>query len=84
MTQPAPTVQPTQVRHPARAVARTIFAALPLVPLVVAELGVGSLPWVAAGLAVVGAVTRVLADRRVDDWLRDYLPWLAAAPAPKE
>lgn len=74
--------EPTQVRHPWRATARTVFAAvvtaLPIVPVVVHELGVESVPWVAGALVVIGGVTRVLAMPGVNDWLRQYVPWLAA------
>lgn len=76
MIQPAP----TQTRHPWRAVIRTIVAALPLVPIVIAELGVGSVPWVAAALIVIGSVTRILAIPAVNAWLTEYVPWLAATP----
>jgi hypothetical protein len=71
--------QPTQVRHPWRATLRTVVAALPLVPVVVHELGLESVPWVVSAVVVIGGVTRVLAMPAVDGWLRRYLPWLAAA-----
>lgn len=75
-TQPAPPLNPW------RRTVRTIVAVLPLVPFVVAELGVGSVPWVAAGLTVIAGVTRVLAMPVVEDWLQDNIPWLAAHPRP--
>lgn len=75
--------EPTQVRHPWRATARTVAAAtvtaLPLVPVVVHELGLESVPWIVSAVAVVGGVTRVLAMPAVDGWLRRYVPWLAAS-----
>jgi hypothetical protein len=77
-------MQPTQTAHPWRATARTVFAAvvalLPIVPFVVAQLGVATVPWVAGGLVAVGAVTRVLAMPAVNAWITEYLPWLAPAP----
>lgn len=83
MTQPVQVPKPTQVRHPWRATLRTVaagvVAALPIVPALVHELGVESLPWVAGALTVLGAATRVLAMPAVELWLRRYVPWLAAA-----
>ena len=80
MTQPAP----TQTRHPGRATFRTVVAGL---------VGLLSLlPWIIAGahldgtvlggqaVAVAGAVTRVLAIPAVNDWVTQFLPWLAPAP----
>lgn len=82
MTQPTP--PPTQTQHPWRATARTIaaatVAALPILPVVVDQLGATGLPWVAGVVAAAGALTRVLAIPAVDDWLRDYAPWLSAQP----
>lgn len=81
-------VQPTQTRHPWRATVRTIVAAVVglalLGPLVAAELGVQSVPWVAGVLAVIGAVTRVLAIPGVEAWMRQYVPWLSAEPSKEE
>lgn len=80
--QPTPT--PTQTRHPWRATVRTVFAvtvaALSLLPYVVAEAHIDAVPGVAQLLGVAGAVTRVLAMPRVDEFLRQFLPWLAAQP----
>ena len=78
MSQPTPV--PTQTQHPWRATTRTVFAVLPVIPIVVAELGVGSVPWVASAMVVIGGVTRVLAIPRVNAWLTEYVPWLAATP----
>jgi hypothetical protein len=79
------TASTTQTRHPWRAVARTIFAAvvalLSLLPTVAAATGIEAVPLVAQALAVAAAVTRVLAIPGVDDFLRQYLPFLASAPA---
>lgn len=78
------TAAPTQARHPWRATGRTIAAALiallPLLPAIVDALGVAAVPWVMGGLGVIAGVTRVLAMPAVNDWVSDYLPWLAAEP----
>ncbi|MGC5664916.1 hypothetical protein ACN261_32065 [Micromonospora sp. WMMD723] len=76
---------PTQTRHPWRATARTVVAgavgALSLLPEVALTAGVDTVPAVAQAVAVAGAVTRVLALPAVDAWMRQYVPWLATAPA---
>ena len=73
--------QPTQAAHPWRATIRTTLAAVlglaVLAPEIVAELGVGSIPWVAGTLAVIAAVTRVLAIPGVVAWTERFMPWLA-------
>lgn len=75
---------PTQVAHPARAVIRTLFAAVvglaALIPVVIAASGVPTVGAVAVVLTVCGAVTRVLADPRVNAFLTIYVPWLSAEP----
>lgn len=72
---------PTQVAHPWRAVARTIFQALvaicALLPAIVEAVGVGAVPWVAGALAVAGAITRVMTVPGVEEWIARYLPFLA-------
>ena len=84
-TDPTPPVTPTvaasatQTRYPWRATVRTVLAAIPLVPVIVATLGIGSVPWVVSGLAVVAAVTRVLAIPAVNSWLTDHLGGVLAA-----
>jgi hypothetical protein len=81
MTAPTAPTAPTQTRHPWRAMVRTILAALPLVPVIVATLGVDSVPWVASGLVVIAAVTRALAIPAVDAFLSEHLGGvLSAAP----
>ncbi|MEV4630938.1 hypothetical protein AB0J90_32200 [Micromonospora sp. NPDC049523] len=74
----------TQTRHPWRATARTILAALvgalSLVPTVAATAGLDTVPAVAQLIVVAGVITRVLAVPGVDQWLRRFLPWLASAP----
>lgn len=84
-TNPTPR-QVTQARHPWRAVTRTVFAgAVSLAAiwgLIIEAANVDSTaPVVAATLAVAGAITRILAVPGVEQWLRRFFPWLAAAPA---
>lgn len=71
----------TQAAHPWRATARTVLAAIIglaiLAPQIVDVLGVGSIPWAAGTLAVIAAVTRVLALPGVIAWTARFLPWLA-------
>ena len=72
----------SQERAPWRATARTLFAALiglaSMWALVVEALGLDQgIPWVAASLAVTGAITRLMALPAVNNWLRQYIPWLA-------
>lgn len=75
---------PTQARHPWRATARTVFAAvvalLSLLPMIAATAGVDTVPAVAQFLAVVATVTRVLASPAIEGFLKQYLPFLAAEP----
>ena len=75
----------TQSEYPWHAVVRTVFQALvgfaAMWGLIVEAMGVdGKLPWVAASLAVTGAITRIMAIPAVNAWLETYIPWLAAAP----
>jgi len=75
---------PTQVKHPWRATARTFVAAavgaIPLIPIIAETTGLKSVAGVAVVVGFAGAVTRVLAVGAVDNWLRRFLPWLAASP----
>lgn len=75
----------TQTRHPWRATVRTTFAAvvalLSLLPTIALAAGVDDVPLIAQVLVVAAAVTRVLAIPGVDAFLRQYLPFLASAPA---
>lgn len=82
--------QPTQTRHPWRAVYRTVVAALPaaiallyLLPEIAKEAGIAQVGWVAGALVVIAAITRVLAMPAVNAWLHDHLPDLAAQPKPE-
>lgn len=80
------TVQPTQVRRPWRATARTIFQGLVafavLLPFLVQASGLEPevYPWLAGVLAVAAAVTRIMALPQVEDFLTRFFPWLAADP----
>lgn len=83
-------VSPTQVRHPWRATARTAFASLvalaSVLPVLVKETGLDAdqWPWLASVLAVCAFVTRVMADPRVEVFLRKFLPFLSATPKEKK
>lgn len=79
--------RPTQTDHPWRASARTIFQAVvafaAMWGVVVEAIGLDpAWEWVAASLVVAGAITRVMALPSVEEFLRRFLPFLAAAPAP--
>jgi predicted Kef-type K+ transport protein len=69
---------PTQTRHPWRATARTIFAALvgvlSLLPAIAVTAGVDTVPAVAQAVVIAGAITRVLANPAMDAWLRRFVP----------
>lgn len=79
---------PTQVRRPWRSTARTIFQATVALAamwgLIVQAAGLPDWAWVGVSVAVAGGITRVMALPAVEAWLRRFLPFLAAAPAPKE
>lgn len=81
-------VSPTQVRRPWRSTARTIFQATVSLAamwgLVVVTLDLPDWAWVGTSVAVAGGITRVMSLPAVEVWLRRFLPFLAAAPAPKE
>lgn len=80
------TVVPTQVRRPWRSTVRTLFQALValavLFPILVETTGLDpeDAPWLAIPLAVAAALARVMALPQVEDFLRRFLPFLAAAP----
>src|SRR5205085_4774422 len=81
-------VTPTQVRRPWRSTIRTVFQALVglavILPIMVQAAGLdpASIPWLAGVLAIAAATTRVMAVPGVEQWLRRFLPFLAAAPSP--
>lgn len=83
MTQPTP-VPPTQVRHPWRAVLRTIVAgavgAASLLPDVAGTAHLTAVPAIAQAVAVSGIITRVLAMQGVEAWMQRFVPWLSATP----
>jgi hypothetical protein len=79
-------VAPTQLRRPWRSTARTIFQATVSLAamwgLIVVTLDLPDWAWVGTSVAVAGGITRVMAIPAVETWLRQFLPFLAAAPAP--
>lgn len=84
---PAP---PTQVRRPWRTTARSIFqfalALATLLPLLAAGVytDVDQAPAIVGQILVVaGIITRVMALPGVEQFLRNWFPWLAASPGPK-
>ncbi|EGT5591766.1 hypothetical protein ACL1HR_08420 [Corynebacterium striatum] len=78
----------TQVKYPIRAVVRTVLAAavglLPVLPAIADGLGVSAVPWVAATLAVSGAITKILAHPSTEQFLQHHAPWLSATPPDKD
>ncbi|GAA5143370.1 hypothetical protein GCM10023340_08660 [Nocardioides marinquilinus] len=82
-------VTPTQVRRPWRSTARSAFQALVglcvLMPLLIGAAGLdpAKVPLLAGVVGVAAAVTRIMAIPAVEEWLRRFLPFLAAAPRPK-
>lgn len=79
-------VPPTQVRHPWRSTLRTIVQGLlafaVLAPIAAAELGLDPdrLPWLAGFLALCAGFARLMALPQVEEFLRRFLPFLAARP----
>lgn len=80
---------PTQVERPLRTTLRSVFQALvsfaaiaPLIVVALAEAGidVSTIPAIATGLVVMAGITRVMAVPAVEEWLRRFLPFLAANP----
>lgn len=77
-----PPAPPTQVAHPWKATARTLFAALvalaAMAPLLVDASGADETAAPIAGaLAIAGAITRIMAIPQVNDFLGRFLPFLA-------
>lgn len=74
--------KPTQARHPWKATARSVAAALlallPALPEIAKQAGIETIPLVASVLAITAAVTRILAIPEVDRWMDRYLPGLSA------
>lgn len=79
---------PTQAKHPARAVVRTIFQAAVgfavMSPLIYSAAthhdAAEATGWAAVALGITGTVTRILAVPAVNAWLATFLPFLSAAP----
>lgn len=73
---------PTQVQHPWRATLRTVFAAvvglLSILPWLLTETNLDESVIGGQILVVTGAVTRILANAAVQEWLSRYLPFLSA------
>lgn len=73
---------PTQVEYPWKATVRTVFAVtvavLTLIPVVAVTAGISTQFAVVQVVAVAGAITRVLALPQVNDFLKTFVPWLAA------
>jgi len=86
--QPRPPAGPTQTQYPGRATLRTtaaaVIALLSLLPYILGAVHADETVWGAQALAVVATVTRVLANPDVNEWLLQYLPWLAATPRDRE
>lgn len=84
------TVTPTQVRRPWRSTARTTFQAIvalaAMFPILVATSGLDpeALPWLAIPVAIAAALTRLMAVPQVEEFLRQFVPFLAAAPSPQK
>lgn len=85
-TSPPPTT--TQGQFPWRATLRTVIAEvaalLPLLPVIAEQTGIATIPAVAAVLGASAAVTRILADPRMELWLERKLPAIAATPRARE
>lgn len=55
------------------------FAAM--FPVIVVASGLDEqIPAVAGGVLVSGIVTRIMANPQVNDWINQFMPWLAAEP----
>lgn len=83
-------VEPTQMRRPWQATIRTAFQSLvalaTLVPLILADVYESPDAYPAAVTQVVliaGLVSRIMAMPGVEEFLRNFLPFLAAAPPPR-
>lgn len=60
-------------RDQLRALAAAIIGILPLLPIVAKELGVDTIPWVAATLVTTAAITRILANPQVNSWIDQHI-----------
>lgn len=75
---------PTQVKRPWRATFRTVFqgavAVAAILPLVLSTAGIAPVGLAGIAIAVAGALTRVMALPAVEEFLENYIPFLAAKP----
>lgn len=78
-TEPPP---PSQVNHPWRAILRTgitaLIALIPIFPQIADAADIDEIPAVAQFLATLVVVQRVITLPSVENWLRRFVPWLAA------
>lgn len=80
--------EPTQVRRPWRATARTAFQAIvgaaaiaePVYEAATHQDPAAATGFAALGLGVCLGITRVMALPGVNGWLERFVPWLAAEP----
>lgn len=80
----------TQTKYPWRAMARTVFQAavgLAVLAPVIYSAAAQSDPaeaggWVGVALVISAGITRVMAIPGVNEFLQNYLPFLAAEPKP--
>jgi len=89
MAKKIPLPEATQSKYPWQTTIRTVFQAgvglAAMAPLIVEASGADQKAGaVAVGLAVSGAVTRIMAVPGVNDWLNAYIPWLGAGPSKKQ
>lgn len=74
--------RPTQIKAPRRTTIRTVIVAglalLPVLPEAAEAAGINEVPAVALFLVTTAAIQRVLILPSVDNWLRNYIPWLSA------
>lgn len=91
MTDSGPRTTSTQVRHPRRAVIRTVFqlvvASATLLPYVAAGITLPTEGAVAGAfaqvLAVAATITRIMAMPQVVAFLERFVPWLAPGDGPE-
>lgn len=60
-------------RDQIRAIVAAIIGILPLLPIVAKELGIDTIPWVAATLVTTAAITRILANPQVNQWIDQHI-----------
>ncbi|QNQ90876.1 hypothetical protein GP475_09665 [Corynebacterium poyangense] len=76
-----PRKESTQERHPRRAMARSLIAAIvgfiPLIPEIVRAYGLDSIPWIATAAALCATTARIMVMPPVVKWCETYVPWIA-------